>query len=164
MITQQELHAMFAYIPETGKMIHLYTTQGGKQAGQEAGSPHNAGYLQIMIRRKKYLIHRLIWLYVYGKWPTQIDHINGQRSDNRLKNLRECTYSQNHGNKRMNRNNTSGSKGVYLDKRDGAWFVYVANEYKGRYKTKQEAADAYDVFAQEHFKEFALTNKQLGMK
>lgn len=161
MITQKELHAMFAYIPETGKMIHLHTVQGGKQAGQEAGSPHNAGYLQICIRRKKYLIHRLIWLYVHGNWPTQIDHINGKRSDNRLENLRECTYSQNHGNRGMATNNTTGKKGVFLDKRDNVWFVYIAKEYKGRYKTKEEASDAYDRFAEEHYGEFALTNKNM---
>ena len=162
MINQDKLHQMFTY-HDSGILIHRYTVKGGKQAGSTAGSPHNAGYRQITIDRKKYLIHRLVWLYHYGEMPTQIDHINGNRSDNRIENLRECSYSQNHGNKRMNRNNTSGYKGVFLDKRDGFWMVYVAHEYKGRYKTIQEAADAYDKFAKKHYGEFALTNKTLGL-
>lgn len=163
MLDQDKLHEMFDYSPSDGTLIHKFTVQGGKQKGQRAGSPHNMGYLQIMIFRKKYLLHRLIWLYHHGRWPNQIDHINGVRSDNRIENLRECTYSQNHGNKRMNRNNTSGKKGVFLDKRDNTWFVYVANEYKGRFKTIQEASDCYDKNANEHFGEFALTNKKLGL-
>lgn len=161
MITQEKLHQMFTY--SDGNLIHRYTVQGGKQAGAIAGSPHNAGYRQISINRKKYLIHRLVWLYHYGEMPDQIDHINGMRSDNRIENLRECSYSQNHGNRRKQSNNTSGMKGVFLDKRDGFWMVYVAQEYKGRYKTIQEAADAYDKFAKEHFGEFALTNETLGL-
>jgi hypothetical protein len=93
--------------------------------------------------------------------PTQIDHINGQRSDNRIENLRECSYSQNHGNKRMNRNNTSGYKGVFLDKRDGFWFVYVAHQYIGRSQSIEEAAAMYDKAAKKHFGKFALTNKEM---
>lgn len=164
MVTQQELHSMFAYVYETGKLIHLRTVQGGKQAGQEAGSPHNMGYLQIMINRRKYLIHRLIWMYVYGEWPSQIDHINGNRSDNRIENLRTCTYSQNHGNRRIGKNNTSGAKGIFLNKKDNLWSVYVACQYKGCYKNKEDAIKAYDKFAKEHFGEFALTNETLRMK
>ena len=160
MINQLKLHEMFEYRND-GNLIHRYTVQGGKRLGDVAGSPHNAGYRQICIARKKHLVHRLIWMYHYGEMPTQIDHINGQRSDNRIENLRECSYSENHGNKQMNRNNTSGYKGVFLDKRDGFWFVYVASEYRGRYRTIQEAADVYDTFAKEHFGEFALTNKEM---
>jgi hypothetical protein len=160
MTTQLKLHEMFEYRND-GNLIHKHTVQGGKQKGAVAGSPHNAGYRQICIDYKKHLIHRLVWLYHYGEMPTQIDHINGNRSDNRIENLRECTYSQNHGNRKMSSSNTSGYKGVFLDKRDGFWFVYIASEYKGRYRTAQEAADAYDMFAKEHFGKFALTNKEI---
>jgi hypothetical protein len=160
MINQSKLHEMFEY-RDDGNLIHRHTVQGGKRAGEIAGSPHNAGYRQITISRKKYLIHRLIWVYHYGEIPTQIDHINGQRSDNRIENLRECSYSQNHGNKRMNRNNTSGYKGVFLDKRDGFWFVYVAHQYIGRSQSIEEAAAMYDKAAKKHFGKFALTNKEM---
>jgi hypothetical protein len=160
MITQSKLHDMFEY-RDDGNLIHRYTVQGGKRKGDVAGSPHNAGYRQITINRKKHLIHRLIWCYHYGEVPDQIDHINGERSDNRIENLRECSYSQNHGNKRMNGNNTSGYKGVFLDKRDGFWFVYVAHQYIGRSRSIKQAAAMYDKAAKEHFGEFALTNKEM---
>lgn len=162
MVTQEDLHKMFDYDDITGNLIHRYTVQGGKQEGQIAGSPHNCGYLQICIKRKKYLIHRLIWLYHYGQWPNQIDHINRNRSDNRIENLRECDYSQNHGNRSMQSNNTSGAKGVFYSKKDDAWFVYVAHKYKGWFKNKQDAIDCYDKHAKEHFGQFALTNEDLG--
>ena len=160
MITQSKLHDMFEY-REDGNLIHRYTVQGGKRKGDVAGSPHNAGYRQITINRKKHLIHRLIWCYHYGEMPTQIDHINGHRSDNRIENLRECSYSQNHGNKRISRNNTTGYKGVFLDKRDGFWFVYVAHQYIGRSRSIEEAAAMYDKAARKHFGKFALTNKEM---
>jgi hypothetical protein len=160
MITQSKLHEMFEY-RDDGNLIHRHTVQGGKRMGEVAGSPHNMGYRQITICRKKYLIHRLVWLYHYGNIPDQLDHINGKRSDNRIENLRECTYSQNHGNKRINRNNTTGYKGVFLDKRDGFWFVYVAHQYIGRSQSIEEAAAMYDKAAKKHFKKFALTNKEL---
>jgi hypothetical protein len=160
MITQSKLLEMFDY-RDDGNLVHRHTVQGGKRMGEVAGSPHNMGYRQITICRKKYLIHRLVWLYHYGNIPDQLDHINGKRSDNRIENLRECTYSQNHGNKRMNRNNTTGYKGVFLDKRDGFWMVYVAHQYIGRSLSIQEAAVMYDKAAKKHFGKFALTNKEL---
>jgi hypothetical protein len=160
MITQLKLQEMFEY-RQDGSLIHRHTVQGGKQKGAVAGSPHNAGYRQICIDRKKYLLHRLIWCYHYGEIPNQIDHINGKRSDNRIENLRECSYSQNHGNKRINKNNTTGYKGVFLDKRDGFWFVYVAHQYVGRSRSIEEAADMYDKAAKKHFGKFALTNRDL---
>lgn len=153
---------MFEYVQTTGQLIHRQTIQGGKQAGQPAGSPHNAGYLQIMIDRKKYLVHRLIWVYHYGEWPNQIDHANGERSDNRIENLRNCNHGENNANRKMGSNNTCGYKGVFLDKRDGVWFAGVAGEYIGRFKTKEEAALAYDAHAKRKFDEFALTNSDLG--
>jgi len=161
MINQNDLKEMFDYDPSRGVLIHKHTVQGGKQKGSLAGSPHNKGYLQICICRKKYLIHRLIWLYHHGKWPNQIDHINRNRSDNRIENLRECDYSQNHGNRSMQSNNTSGAKGVFFDRRDKAWMVYVAGQYKGWFKDKQSAIECYDKHAKEKFGEFACTNKEL---
>lgn len=161
MITQSKLHDMFEY-REDGNLIHRHTVQGGKRIGEIAGSPHNMGYRQITIDGKKQLLHRLIWMYHYGELPDQIDHINGQRSDNRIENLRECSYSQNHGNKRLNKNNTSGFKGVFLDKRDGFWFVYMAHQYIGRSRSIKEAADMYDKAAEEHFGKFALINKEMN--
>jgi hypothetical protein len=162
-VDQKLLHSLFEY-RDDGNLIHKTTIRGGKQKGETAGSLHNAGYIQIQLCGKKYLIHRLIWLFHFGYFPNQIDHVNRIRSDNRIENLRNCTYGQNHGNSGIRRDNTSGVKGVFLDKRDGFWMGNVANRYVGRFKTKEEAAAAYDHHAINHFREFALTNKTLGMR
>ena len=159
MITQEQMLHMFTYDQATGDLIHRYTVQGGKVSGSVAGSPHNAGYRQICIQRKKYLVHRLVWLYHYGYMPGMIDHVNRNRSDNRIENLRECSYAQNHGNKRKQSNNTSGYKGITEDKRDGYWSSHIAGRHIGRFKTKEAAAAAYDIAAKAHFGEFALTNE-----
>lgn len=160
-MTQDDFHAMFEYVGTTGQLIHRYTVKGGKIKGSVAGSPHNQGYIQICIRRKKYLLHRIIWFYHYGYWPGQLDHIDGDRSNNRLENLRECSYSQNHGNKRLNRNNTSGAKGVTLNKATRKWRAQLAHRYVGEYATFAEAVAAYDAAARIHYGEFALTNQDM---
>lgn len=160
-MNKELLHEMFNYDSDTGNFIHKKTVKGGKRKGDIAGSPHNCGYLQITINGNKYLLHRLIFMYFYGRWPNQIDHINGRRSDNRIENIRECDFSKNHGNKRLNRNNTSGYKGVFYIKSSGRWMTYVAHKYIGTFKTKEEAAQAYDNSAKSHYGEFALTNSRL---
>jgi hypothetical protein len=83
-----------------------------------------------------------------GSWPKeQIDHINGDPLDNRWSNLREATQSQNNWNTRLSRNNTSGYKGVSWHKGERKWdatiMAYGKSHFLGRFKTKEEARDAY---------------------
>lgn len=158
MITFDEVQSMFRYDSVTGNLIHLHTVQGGKRAGAVAGSPHNAGYRQIQLKGKKYLLHHIVWLYHHGYLPGQIDHINRERTDNRIENLRECTYTENHGNTTKQTNNTSGYKGVTWHNRDRKWMAQIAGEYIGLFDTPIDAAMAYDNRADELFGAFALTN------
>lgn len=79
-----------------------------------AGYTRDTGYVKIKVQGKEYFAHRLVWLFVHGRMPTnEIDHINGIRNDNRLANLREATGSQNQRNRAINKNNTSGYTGIY---------------------------------------------------
>lgn len=79
---------------------------------------NSLGYVQIKISGKLYHAHRLAWLYVYGYMPEkEIDHINRIRDDNRIANLREATSQLNSLNTGIYKNNTSGSKGIYYNKR-----------------------------------------------
>lgn len=106
------------------------------------------GYIRIELDNRKYMAHRLAWLYMFGKDPdAEIDHINGNRSDNRLANLREAIRSENMQNKGKYRNNSSGLTGVSWSKVRNKWAanIQAGNVQKnlGFFSTKEEAYLAY---------------------
>jgi hypothetical protein len=115
-------------------------------AGKEAGTPV-LGYKSVLYRGKKYLAHRVVWAIVYGEYPRFfIDHINGDRSDNRIANLRDVTQQENQRNVALLRNNTSGVMGVSWSEKDKRWTAEI-NGPKGpmkigRFKEKSDAVFA----------------------
>jgi len=145
MLTQAELKSLLHYNQETGIFTWLKHNSGVSIL--KAGTNKGNGYIQISLKRKRYLAHRLAWLYVYGEWPKQqIDHINGIRDDNRIVNLRDVSRSknllnQNHSN--INKRNKSGVVGVSYFPRDNNWvaqfMVNGVTKYLGRYATVEEA-------------------------
>jgi hypothetical protein len=97
-----------------------------KHAGKEAlGSAHIDGYRQGNIFSKLYLAHRVIYALKHGEWPNFIDHINGNRSDNKISNLRSVTKSENSCNARKPNLNKSGHIGVSWNARDKRWTAYI---------------------------------------
>ena len=110
---------------------------------------------------KAYLkAHRLAWFFVYGEWPQkQIDHINGNKSDNRISNLRLATASQNLSNKGITKSNTSGYKGVSFNRTKKKWMASIKVNKKsinlGYFLTPEEASEAYKAAAIKHHGEFA---------
>lgn len=112
-ITQDELKSVLHYAPETGVFTHLRTISSGIKPGNVAGSTHHRGYVYIQINKRRYPAHRLAWLYVNGCFPDkQIDHINGNRDDNRIANLRLASNSQNQQNTATRHDNRTGRRGV----------------------------------------------------
>lgn len=105
------------------------------------------------------LMHRIIMNAEKGM---QVDHKNGNGLDNRRCNIRFCSKTENQRNKRILKSNTSGYKGVYLDKRTGKWYAQINVCYKkrrlGLFDTKECAALAYNNAAKELFGEFARLN------
>ncbi len=84
------------------------------------------GYRVILIDGHQFKAHRLAWLYIYGEFPKkQIDHVNHDRSDNKISNLRDVTNQENHKNRGLNKNNTSGVNGVAWNKQLNKWIAYI---------------------------------------
>lgn len=94
-------------------------------AGKEAGCVKFTGYRHISLGGKFYQAHRLVWLHVYGSWPDKIDHIDGDKSNNRINNLRSVTDAENSRNKPISSANTSGCVGVSFSKQSGKWYAYI---------------------------------------
>lgn len=104
-LTRDRLSELFHYDPDTGLFTRLRRTAQRVRAGEVAGSPDSRGCLRMAIDGKLYLLHRLAWLYVTGVWPTnEIDHMDGNPSNNAFANLRDVPHLLNAQNTRRPRN------------------------------------------------------------
>ena len=143
-LTQQRLKEVAVY--KEGKFFRR-TSIPGFSKGSLIGTVGAKGYLVATIDGKTYKQHRLVWLYFNGSLPDdQIDHINQDRTDNRISNLRVVTNLENCRNKGKSKANTSGVTGVYLDKRTNRWRAIICikgkNKNLGFYSTRTEAVKA----------------------
>ena len=133
MITQHELKERLHYNPDTGIFTRL---KAGKRhrwsVGKATGAKMPSGHLVISIQGKKYYAHRLAFLYMTGKWPQEVDHINHDPADNRWCNIRNCTHRDNMKSRKLNKNNKSGHHGVWQEPKSGRWHAYI--KVKGRRK------------------------------
>lgn len=151
------INELIDYNSETG-VFTFKAKRKGRKIGQ-CGWRRPDGYLCITINYKCYLAHRLAWFLVYGEWPLhEVDHINGDPSDNRICNLRLATHSQNLKNQKIRKNNTSGYKGVYFNKKNGNWIARIKINYRyfhiGVFADPESAHLAYVKRAQQEFGEF----------
>jgi hypothetical protein len=159
-LTQARLQELLQYESSTGIFTRLTSTSTRPRVGYVAGSTDTHGYRQITIDGKRYLAHRLAWLYVHGVWPTnQIDHKNGITGDNSIDNLREATQTQNQANRTARVDNTSGLKGVSWHKQHKKWHattrIQGKQKHLGYFDTKEEAHTAYCAATAKYFGEFA---------
>jgi hypothetical protein len=113
MLNQETLKQHLSYNPSTGLFTRLIAKSKAVKVGDIAGSKDKQGYITLMVCGKLYKAHRLVWLYMYGEWPkNEIDHINRNKADNRLCNLRDVEKWVNQHNRDANKTNKSGFKGV----------------------------------------------------
>lgn len=125
MITQEKLKEFLVYNEDDGVFIRKKSS-GNVKRGSLAGSVTSHGYLAIRVGGNLYKAHRLAWLYVYGYFPeNQIDHMNRNRVDNRICNLREVSRSCNIRNSRKRVDNKSGVKGVSWHKASDGWVSQI---------------------------------------
>jgi len=161
MINQDLLRELFDYDAASGHLLwrfrdqkhftaqNQYTTWNKRYSGNVAGRANERGYRTIAVFDKLYSAHRLVWLYVTGEEPQgQIDHINGDKDDNRISNLRCVSNAENCRNKSLSKRNSTGFTGVtpYFYNGRNLWVarIRVNGELKhlGYFDTPELAADA----------------------
>lgn len=130
MITQAQVADCFEC--RDGTLYWKRVAHPNKQylADKPAGSLHKTGYRHVTWMNKSHKVHRLIFLLHHGYLPPEVDHINGDRADNRIENLRAATRSENQCNRPALANNTSGYPGVSWHKKSKAWLVRVMKNGK----------------------------------
>lgn len=163
MITQEKLKQMFDYDPG-GYLVYRVNPKGRAKKGDRAGAQQPNGYWHIMINRKRYFAHRLIFMYHHGFIPTQIDHIDRDKSNNRIENLRKAEHRQNMWNKEITPTSSkSGYRGVIWLPDRGRWLAYSRYngkmKYLGHFLDPHSAAIAYNDFVIKTRGEFAVLNE-----
>ena len=144
-LTVDLLNELFDYDKETGNLIWKRKSSAKVKVGDIAGTLKSNGYICVGINHNSYRAHRLIFLMHKGYLPKTIDHINRDKLDNRIENLRAATVSQNQYNRKTNANNTSGYKGVSWHTENKNWVGRINLEGKtihlGAFDNVEEAAE-----------------------
>ena len=149
-LTQEVLRSILRHDPKTGR-FHWRQSRPGVRKDSVAGSIDDKGYRVIRINRVLYKAHRLVWLYYHGTSPEIIDHINHDREDNRLENLRAATISENNANTDLRSDNSTGFKGVSYHKGSGRYIAKLCGKTLGYFRSPEEAARKYTEAATEKF-------------
>lgn len=157
-LTHADLRKALAYDPETG-LFTWRVSRGSVKPGVHAARSA-CRYTAVRMDGKRYYAHRLAFLWMTGCWPEgDVDHIDGDGTNNRWSNLREATQSQNNGNQRLRSDSVTGFKGVGYVRKDRAYRARLRVGGKqlalGYFKTPEAAYAAYCVAAKAHFGEFA---------
>jgi hypothetical protein len=157
-LNAEEVRALLDYDPETGVLRWKQHMTPRARMGKEAGVIQQGKYRRVGIYGRYYMAHRLAWLIVTGEWPThEIDHINGQKADNRLCNLRPATPEQNKRNTR-HRNNT-GLPGASYSSVNGKFRAQIRvngrRKFLGWFDNAEDAHAAYVAAARRYHGEFA---------
>jgi hypothetical protein len=147
-MTQQDLfESILTYNPNDG-LFRIARIKRGTNfpIGTVVGYRDEKGYVKLTVNKKRYRAHRLAWLWMTGDSPSQIDHKNRVRHDNRFCNLRAADQTSNQRNVKKMVNNTSGVTGVYWRKDAGLWIAGIGISgkfvYLGRFKRKKDAINA----------------------
>ena len=151
----EKLRAAIDYNPETGKLFwrvrqpdfcsndNARTRFNRFHAGKEIGHLNADGYIKFQFWNCTIIAHRAAWAIYYGEWPAeQIDHINGQRDDNRITNLRSVSARVNSQNKAIPANNKSGHIGVFYCNTSKKWVAKLQGKRLGQFATSEMAINA----------------------
>ena len=146
--TADELRRLVHYDPPTGVFRWRKSQKNGAiPPWAVAGSVDGRGYAQIGVGGKQLKAHRLAWVYMTGTFPVdEIDHVDGDRTNNAWANLRQASHKQNQENIKLRSDSSSGFRGVCFDKRRNRWIAKVVHNKKqhnlGYFETAEQAAEA----------------------
>ena len=162
LISLARAREVLTYDEQTGEM-RWRINRGKRAAGQVVGSPSSSGHLQTWIDGDLYQVHRLAWLLYYGEWPALfLDHADGDRTNNKIANLRQASGSQNCANRATARKVHGSLKGAFYCKSSKHWKSSITKDgqarYLGCFKTEREAHDAYCLAAKQLHGDFARFN------
>lgn len=147
MPSREELAALFDYDPATGALTY-------KDGTPALTRLHGKGYLCGQVNGVTFYAHRIIWKLLHDEEPPQVDHRNGNRADNRKRNLKAASFAINAKNAAKRRDNTSGHCGVSWNKRLGKWVAYIRGDgqriHLGYFTNKRTAAKVRRIKAREH--------------
>lgn len=155
----QQMKQRMSYDPSTGIFTRIVAA-GGSPVGAIMGTPSGNGYLLVGFKNHHYYAHRVAFAFMTGSWPDrEVDHIDGNRSNNMWSNLRLATTQQNSANSKSRRHNKLGVKGVRLHPAVGKYYARITfNRVRreiGPFLTIEEAKAAYAAEAEKCFGEFA---------
>jgi hypothetical protein len=157
MITQDKLKEYFDY--KDGNLFWKKQPASHIKVGDVVGTINKRGYVQVKFLCKRFYAHRLIYFMFNGYFPQEVDHIDGNKTNNKIENLREATPAQNRHNRKISKNNTSGIKGVSWNKKENVWIaqcqVNKKNYFLGRYHDKEMARKIVQQFRNQHHHEYA---------
>ena len=156
MLTQEIVNDLLRY--EDGNLFWKKDVANNVKKGFKAGCFDNFGYVLIKINKKLYKAHHIVWIFHYGYKPKLLDHIDGNRSNNKICNLREATNAQNQFNRKINANSKSGVRGVTWCKKSKKWKAQCGLNgkyyYFGVFDSVLDAKKVVQEFQQRHFGEF----------
>lgn len=147
-MTKEKILSYFEYRKDRGELVWKNHRSGKFQkrlVGQVAGASNKRGYVSVQLEGKKIKLHRLIWFLEKGQWPAEIDHIDGNKKNNRIENLRPATRRSNMQNRKSHREGRLA--GSYWHKKARAWAAQITVKgkriYLGLHPTEADAHRAY---------------------
>ena len=156
----EKLKSSLSYNPETGEFKRISPKFGNASKTDFVGRIIDSGYLVISIGNVRYRAHRIAWKMHYGVEPDSfIDHINQDKADNRIDNLRSADKSQNMMNRPAQKNNKLGVKGVHWDNKNKRYIAQIktpdGRKWLGRFKDVESASNAYVKASKTYHGEFS---------